>query len=134
MMTRRNPRRNTSRLPLVTGPERTKIRNNPIYLIRGYILLCILLRVFPQKTSPHTTNLMHMTTTRNSTTKPILRPPSKHSRSPSLRSHSHLSSPQPNLRKQLGSNHRPNMNKGTWSILHLPSTKRIYRRPIHNRR
>lgn len=123
MMTRRIARRNSPGPPLVTSSKRTKIWNNPIHFVRSNILLRILLRILSQKPSPHTTNLLHMTPTRNSTIKPVLYPPSKYSRPSSLWSHSNLGPPQPYIQKQHRGYHRPNVNKKIRTILHLSSTK-----------
>lgn len=134
MMTRRCPRRDISRSPHSTSPKRPPIRDSPLHYFRSFLLCRLLLSLLPLKPCPHPRTGRHLTPSRNHYTRPLRSTPTQHCCTPSIRCYSYLSSPQHYRGRTKTSNPVPGTNHPSRLLLHLPSSTRILRGPLHNRR
>lgn len=134
MMTGHCPRRNIPRTPHTSCSKRPPIRNDSLYYLRSILLPRILLSLLSLQPCPNSGTRWLLTPYRNYPLRPLRSSPTQHSRPTSLRSNSHLSTPQHHTRTSKRSNPVPHLNHSSRLLLYLPSSNRILRSPLHHRR
>lgn len=134
MMARYYSREHLPRPPHPHSPERPTIWHDPLHHIRSILLLRVFLSILPLKPSTNPRTRRPMTPNRHQTAQPHRSPPAKYSHPPGFRRNRHVSPPQHHRRKPKTRYPRPNTNNPPGVLLHSPTSNRIPRSPILNRR
>lgn len=132
MMTRYCTGKHLPRPPYTDRPKRLTIWNNPVHLIRSFLLYWFLLSFLPLKPSPNPRTWGMLTTHRYQSPKPSGGSTPKYICPPGFRRINHLSPPQPNGRKPQKHTASPTHHNLTRGLLYTTPSFRILRNPLYN--